>query len=390
MKNFIQKLFNNLSLSKKNYSKNRFCIYDFANPIWTKKGYSQFSEEAYKKNVIANRCVSLIARSAASVDWLAFDVNNNIIKNHPVLKLLHQPNPANGGAEFFESLYSHKIISGNAYVFANKNSAGEIVELYLFRPDRVEIIPGIGASPKAYSYTIGDKKTIYRVDPVTSKSDVLHLRNFNPLDDWYGLSQIEAASYSIDLHNQSSAWNQALLQNGARPSGALIIKGVDGASSYLSKEQFARLQEQLQEKFMGSVNAGRPLLLEGGLEWKDMSYSPKDMDFLEAKNSAARDIALAFGVPPQLLGIKGDNTYNNMQEARLAFWEETVIPLIDKTVDALNNWLATSFGANFKIGYDAQNISALASKHEMLWNRVQNADFMTNNEKRAAVGLPPV
>lgn len=385
MKNFIKNL-----LTKKHSIRDRFCIYDFANPIWTSKGYSQFSEEAYKKNVIANRCVNLIARSAASVDWLVVDAHDNIIKNHPILKLLHHPNPSNGGAEFFEALYSHKIISGNAYIVANKNSSGEMMELYALRPDRVEIIPGAGAIPKGYIYIVGDKKTVYRVDSITSKSDVLHLRSFNPLDDWYGLSQIESAAYSIDLHNQSSAWNQALLQNGARPSGALVIKAADGGASYLSKEQFARLQDQLQEKFMGGANAGRPLLLEGGLEWKDMSYSPKDMDFLEAKNSAARDIALAFGVPPQLLGIKGDSTYNNMQEARFALWEETIIPLLDKTVDALNNWFATSFAANFKIGYDVKNISALSSKQEKLWSRVQNADFMTNNEKRAAVGLPPV
>jgi HK97 family phage portal protein len=190
--------------------------------------------------------------------------------------------------------------------------------------------------------------------------------------------------------NQSSVWNQALLQNGARPSGALVIKPSEGAVNYLTKEQFTRLQDQLNEKFMGGINAGRPLLLEGGLEWQEMSYSPKDMDFIEAKNSAARDIALAFGVPPQLLGIKGDNTYSNMQEARFAFWEETIVPLVDRTVDALNNWLIQYFGNKFKLAYDTSNISALSSKQEKLWQRIQNAEFMTTNEKRAAVGLAPI
>jgi HK97 family phage portal protein len=146
---------------------------------------------------------------------------------------------------------------------------------------------------------------------------------------------------------------------------------------------------QLEEKFSGSANAGKPLLLEGGLEWQEMSYSPKDMDFMETKNSAARDIALAFGIPPHLLGIKGDNTYSNMQEARFAFWEETVIPLVDKTVDALNSWLVPFFEKDLRLSYDANNISALSSKQEKMWERIQNADFMTEGEKRAAVGLPP-
>lgn len=134
----------------------------------------------------------------------------------------------------------------------------------------------------------------------------------------------------MTLHQQSSYWNHLLLQNGARPSGALIVKDSNG---YLSDEQFERLQTQLSEKFSGNSNAGKPLLLEGGLGWQEMSINPKDMDFIESKNSAAREIALAFGVPPQLLGINGDNTYSNMQEARLALWEETLIPLLDKIAD---------------------------------------------------------
>ena len=81
------------------------------------------------------------------------------------------------------------------------------------------------------------------------------------------------------------------------------------------------------------MNAGRPLLLEGGLSWQPLSLSPKDMDFLEAKNAAARDIALAFGVPPMLLGIPGDNTYSNLAEANRAFWRTSVVPLVTRTAE---------------------------------------------------------
>ncbi len=83
----------------------------------------------------------------------------------------------------------------------------------------------------------------------------------------------------------------------------------------LTGEQFERLQARAGAGFQGANNAGRPLLLEGGLDWKPLSLSPKDMDFIEAKNASAREIALAFGVPPMLLGIPGDNTYANYQEA---------------------------------------------------------------------------
>nr|MCH9754213.1 phage portal protein [Alphaproteobacteria bacterium] len=307
-----------------------------------------------------------------------------------ILNLLHHPNPSCGGAEFFEAFFSYKIISGNAYILAVRNKDNSNIELHLLRPDRVSILPGKSSMPCGYSYKVDDKEFIYKVNQDTGFSDLLHLKNFNPLDDWYGLSQVEAASYSIDLHNQASVWNQALLQNGAKPSGALILKSSQNNSNHLTEEQFTRLQDQLREKFSGSANAGKPLLLEGGLEWQEMSFSPKDMDFMETKNSAARDISLAFGVPPHLLGIKGDNTYSNMQEARLAFWEETVIPLIDKTVDALNSWLVPFFGSDIRLSYDINKVSALSVKQEKIWERMQKADFITQNEKRAAVGLPPI
>jgi HK97 family phage portal protein len=123
------------------------------------------------------------------------------------------------------------------------------------------------------------------------------MRLFHPLDDHYGFSPIEAAATAIDLHNQASKWNKALLDNAARPSGALVYSAREGR---LSPEQFERLKAELQEGFQGAKNAGRPLLLEGGLDWKPLSLSPKDMDFIEAKHAAAREIALALGVPPML------------------------------------------------------------------------------------------
>ena len=146
--------------------------------------------------------------------------------------------------------------------------------------------------------------------------------------------------YSIDQHNNAASWNQALLQNGARPSGAIIVKGADGRPSELTDEQFSWLKEMIEEDFTGAVNADKPMILEGGLDWKEISLSPKDMDFIEGKHSAARDIALAFGVLPQLLGIPGDNTYSNLVEARTTLWEQTILPLAQNTIDHIGRWLA--------------------------------------------------
>jgi HK97 family phage portal protein len=228
------------------------------------------------------------------------------------------------------------------------------------------------------------------VDRITGRSGILHVKTFHPLDDWYGMSPIEAAAYSIDQHNQASAWNQSLLQNGARPSGALVVKpGAEGMPGALSEEQYYRLKEQIDTQFSGAANAGRPLLLEGGLDWKEMSLSPRDMDFINSKYASARDVAFAFGLPPQLLGIPGDNTYSNLAEARLALWEQTILPMVDQLCDALNLWLLPHFGDRLELTYDTDSISALMPRREALWAQLEKASFLSDDEKRAMLGFAP-
>ena len=199
------------------------------------------------------------------------------------------------------------------------------------------------------------------------------------------MSPLEAAACAIDIHNAAGSWNKSLLDNAARPSGALVYKGGE-AGANLSEDQFERLKRELAENYQGSANAGRPLLLEGGLDWKSMGLSPKEMDFIGAKQAAARDIALAFGVPPMLLGIPGDNTYANLREANRAFWRGTVLPLAGRTARALTHWLAPRYGGNLRLWFDADQVDALSADRDTLWARVSRADFLTDAEKREAVG----
>ncbi len=357
-------------------------------PVWMGRDYVRFADEGYVRNVIAHRAVNLIMEGAASVPWRLYDVAGKRVGGHPVLRLLKRPNPMQGGADLLQQLYANRLISGNAYLQAVGPKDGAPAELHALRPDRVSVIAGKGGMPAGYRYTVGDYYTDFPVDSMNGRCRILHLKNYHPLNDWYGLSPIEAAAYSIDQHNQSGAWNQALLQNGARPSGALVVKyGEQSGSGHLSEEQYSRIRNQMDDQFSGPANAGRPLLLEGGLEWQEISMSPKDMDFIEAKHSAARDIALAFGVPPQLLGIPGDNTYSNLAEARLALWEQTILPLVDGMCGALNNWLLPQFPGDIRLDYDTNAISALSARRERVWERVNKAGFLSDEEKRELVGL---
>ena len=215
---------------------------------------------------------------------------------------------------------------------------------------------------------------------------ILHIKFFNPLDDYYGFPPLAAAQVALDTHNAASFWNKALLDNSARPSGALVYAGPEGA--HLTDAQFSRLKEELEENFSGATNAGRPLLLEGGLDWKALSLSPKDMDFAESKAGAAREIALAFGVPPLLLGLPGDNTFSNYAEANRAFWRQTVLPLVARVQKSFQAWLRPGFGS-FRLDYNADRLEALASERAAEWERVGKAAFLTLDEQREALGYGP-
>lgn len=390
--NILKNLFTNKN-NYKNINEVKSYYQPLGKAVWSDRNYEMFAKEGYIKNVIGYKCVSMLARSASSVQLMVYNKKTNQrIENHPIETLLNNPNPNQSRYEFFEALYSYKLIAGNTYIQAillNENNFKNPKELFILRPDRMTIIvDNYSSIPYAYKYKVNSNEKMFYVNKITGQSEILHIKNFNPINDWYGLSPIESASYSIDQHNESSKWNQSMLQNGARPSGALIVKGNGDDSAFLTDEQFTRLKNQLNEEFSGSDNAGKPLLLEGGLEWKEMSLSPADMDFLDMKHSCARDIALAFGIPSQLLGIPGDNTYSNLTEARLSMWEETIIPMIDNIVNSLNKWLVPMFDDdNIALYYDKDKITALSTRQESFWNKIANAEFLTNEEKKKLLDL---
>ena len=352
---------------------------------WTPRDYAALAREGYAKNAIVYRAVKLMAESAAALTFLLYegDAERN---RHPLLDLLARPNPRQDGPALFETVYTHLLLAGNAYLEAAM-LGGAVRELYALRPDRMRVVPGPDGWPAAYEYTAGGR-TVRFVQDAVPIPPVLHIALVHPLDDHYGLAPLEAAAVALDTHNAASKWNKALLDNAARPSGALIYAGPDGA--LLSDAQFERLKRELEASYQGSANAGRPLLLEGGLDWKAMSLTPRDMDFLEARNAAAREIALAFGVPPMLLGIPGDNTYSNLQEANRSLWRQTILPLANRVCSALSHWLSPAFGAALRITVDTDRVDALSADRAATWKRVNEAAFLTVNEKREALGYGPI
>lgn len=361
---------------------------------YRRDNFDSYADEGYRQNAIVYRCVNEIANGAASIPFKAFQGDVEL-EQHPILTLLNRPNPTQAGVEFFQSLYSYLLLSGNSY--AVRSDIGSMPrELHLLRPDRMRVKPSKSSMPSGYEYVIqGRVVQTYEADPMTGESEVKHMKLWNPLDDYYGLSPLMAAAVDVDNHNAINKHNINLLENGARPSGAVVFKPMNdrGIPMQLSDAQRKQLSEDVDNKFSGPTNAGRPLLLEGDFDWKEMGLSPKDMDFLQQKHLAAKDIALCFGVPSQLIGIPDAQTYANVQEARLALYEETIIPLAMRVCSDFNEWLAPAFGEEISIAYDIESIPAMTERRRRIYENVTSAvreGIISRNEARERLGLEPI
>ena len=337
-------------------------------------GYAALSRQGYRRNPVVYRCVRLLAEAASSVPLTTDGAED----------LLGSASAACAGS-LLEGFFGQLQISGSAYIEATLIE-DRPVALDLVRPDAVE--PATDRVGRRVGWTVeqNGRRRLVRRDPATHRSALFAFHLFDPIDAHSGHGPLEACAQAVAIHNGGAAWTQALLDNSARPSGALVYKGPTGGER-LTDSQFDRLKAELEAQHMGARSAGRPLLLEGGLDWKSMSMTPADMDFIEARREAAREIAFAFGIPPMLLGIPGDNTYSNYREANLALWRLTVLPLVERFACAWQSWLRAWFGDGVSVTTDLDRVPALAAEREAVWSRVGSATFLTDRERRALLGL---
>ncbi|PKB14244.1 HK97 family phage portal protein [Novosphingobium kunmingense] len=336
--------------------------------------YTGAVRRAYLDNPVAQRAVRLVAEGIGGAP---------LAPTAPALERLITATSA--GQSLLETLASQLLLHGNAYVQVMKNAGGTPVELFALRPERVTVIAGSDGWPTAYAYRVGETALTIPLSDQDASLNLIHIRGFHPGDDHYGAGCLAAADRAIATHNAAAEWNRTLLENAARPSGALVYD--PGDATPLAPDQFDRLKDELNAAYAGAVNAGRPMLLEGGLKWQPLSLTPADMDFAELKAAAARDVALAFGVPPMLLGLPGDATYANYREANRALWRLTLLPLAGKILAAVAEGLEPWFpGA--RLAVDLDRVPALAEDREKLWAQIGAADFLSVDEKRALLGLP--
>jgi HK97 family phage portal protein len=334
------------------------------------RSYEAQFDEVYRNNPVGQRAVRLLSGLLSSLTVYSAEGDE-----------------AAAGlvtAELIEGIGAALLLNGNAYVQLLTDGDEKPAELVMLRPERVSVETDSNGWPVAYRYRAGGKTARFARADGLGRALVAHVRSLHPRDDHYGMGCLDAAIAAASVHNRASRWNKGLLDNAARPSGALTYEPGDGAS--LSGEQFDRLKAELESEFSGTQNAGRPLLLEGGLKWQALSLTPADMDFVALKEGAARDIALAFGVPPVLVGLPGDATYANAREAGRALYRQTILPMAGRILGALSAMLSDWMGP-VKLAVDTDQISELAEDRARLWEQVGGASFLSDAEKRAMLGF---
>lgn len=346
---------------------------------WSEQDLEKVAREGFEGNAVANACISGIADAVAGVDWFVEAPDGSEIPNaekSPLMTLWNRPNPTMSRSTFLRAVSTYFFAEGNAYI---ERTEGK-VELWPLRPDRTTIHYD-GRQDKIvtwYEYKVGAA-----APTKFTAEQILHLKVFSPVDDFYGKSPLYVAAPAIDTDNEAMLWNRNLLKNGARPSGILQVEGI------LPDDQRERLKQMIQENWSGR-NSISPKLLENGLKWTATGLSPADMDFTTGLKVLARRICMVLNYPPELVGDSENKTYSNYMEARKALYQDVVCPFLDYLRDEFNTWLAPLFGENVKLQYDKDDIEALQENRAQMFDRVAAADWMTLNEQREATGFPRI
>ena len=351
-------------------------------PIWTDEDLARLAKEGYINCYAVYACVKQIVDAAGGIPWNVFrrpisqGAKKEKLEEHALLNLMQRPNPQDGGAAFRKNTLAFYLISGNSYNIGAGPETGPPLELYYARPERMRILPGTKLDPiRGYKYTAGAKSDTY------ATKQVLHLKAFHPLNDWYGLSPIRVAGRQVDIHSMASEWNANLLKNDCRPPGAIVTEGS------LEDEQHERLEQQLDKKMLGYKHAGRPPVFEAGIKWQAFAITPKDMDWIKSDQLNARKICAVFNVAPELIGDAENKTYSNYQEARKALYLENILPLLDYLRDEWNNWLTPMWeGERLFLEYDKNSIEAIREERSAVYERENIAWWRTLNEKRKSTG----
>lgn len=275
-------------------------------------------------------CVSKISESFADSEWQAFNGENQT--QSKALNLLKKPNPFMSQYELLERHSMFMDLTGKSFWYISKDGINRPKEIWLINPMNMWIVPDKENYIKGYIYKVGAQEIPLDVD------EVIFFNNPDPYNPYSGIGPAQAAAKALEIDKYSAEWNRNFFYNNAEPSGILTVP------ESLNDDSYERLKEQWKDQHQGVDNAKKMAILEGGMDYKSIQTSPKDMDFVNLRDKVRDEILRIFKVPETLLGGTESSNRASAETAEYSFGKNCLKPRLKKLQDKLNNELLPMFG----------------------------------------------
>jgi len=353
-------------------------------PQYGDSDYADLAQGGYKRNSVVYSAINMIMSSFCEAPARVYDERDGrVLPGHRLRGLLKRPNPFMTEHEFKSLSLIYYYLSGNVFIEKWRNAAGVPVMLWSLRPDRVSIIPSADKFIEGYIYTLGERKFLIKPE------DMIHLKASDPLNDYFGMSPMIAGLRDIGTDNEATDFTKITLENRGKAPGVIVrMKGDMDAS------QIERYRSMWASRYEGD-RRGTPLFMGGSIEdIKTISLNMKELTFPDLRDVSEARICTIFGVPPILIGLNVGlkrSTFSNYQEARTAFYQDTIRPAQVRWDEELTEGLVSDFGGGIFVRHDISNVSALSAIRESRSKQVLEAlksGIMTRNEARIEWGLP--
>lgn len=325
-------------------------------PVYPELTTKKATREGYKLSLYVYRCVRTIVEATSGIPWVALDKKGEEIENHPFTLAWAKPNNEFSGQDNMEFLIAHLKLVGNAIlqpVYVN----GQPKEFWLCMPDLIKPIPSDvdGQWLKGWQVTEvgGQQKEVSEfTDEGRRYPRFIHFMQFDPGNPYWGIGSLQAAARTVDTDNEAQDTQKVSMQNRGIPPGYFK------STMDLSDEQLKERTMQMRELYLQKTNRREPWFLGSAWDWTQLGLTPVEMDYMASRREAKRDIAAGFGLDSWWLGDKEHSTYNNVSEARLGKYQDTVIPMLDDFRSTLNMKLAPLYRDKPYLTYDVSQVPA--------------------------------
>ncbi|TCU25294.1 phage portal protein [Rhizobium laguerreae] len=330
-------------------------------------------------------CVNLLAGTISSLPLVVYrdakDGSKEIAKDHSLYRLLHDsPNYDQTAVDFWDFMCSAIELWGNAYAQISR-TGGKVVALSPIRPEFMSV-RRLQSGSLQYRWTQDGKSF------VATDNEILHIRGAGG-DALGGVSTLHVARNSFSMARAADKAAAGMFKNGLRPSGVLTFE------EWLTKEQRDIAETKLAEKFVGAVNAGRPLVLEGGTKWEQLTINPEEAQMLETRGFSVEEICRFFGVPPFMIGHTSKSTSwgTGLEQQTLGFLQFTLRRRLKRIEQALMRQLLTpdDLARGISIEFNFEGLLRADSQGRARFYQIMTQiGAMTINEVRRLENLPPV